>query len=85
MFYVYLIQSLKNHRAYIGFTPHLTGWIRKHNRGYIAPTKPHHPWLLAYSEAYRAKKDAILREKALKSRGQAIKELKRRLKDSLHP
>jgi len=85
MYYIYLLESLQNRRVYIGYTDDLKRRVQTHNSGKVLSTKAYRPWRLVYAEIYTSKMDAINREKGLKLRGQAIRELKRRIKYSLHP
>lgn len=84
MYYVYILQSLKDGSFYIGFTPDLRLRFIKHNKGFVTSTKNKIPWKLIYYEAYLHRKDATGREKFLKS-GSGWKLFKRQLKNYLHP
>lgn len=66
-YYVYIIQSLRNGYLYVGFTQNLPKRIHQHNQGYTYSIRNFRPFELIYYEAYRDKKDAIGREKYLKS------------------
>ena len=81
MYYVYLIKNEIN-KIYYGSTNDLKRRIREHNNGLSYSTKGH-LWQLVYYEAYSAEADARQREKQLKYHGQALAQLKRRLKSSL--
>jgi predicted GIY-YIG superfamily endonuclease len=72
MHYVYLIRDKITKETYVGYTEDLKRRIREHY------TK--HPELLYY-EAYKSEKDARLRERKLKQRGQSIRWLKQRTKN----
>ena len=74
MYYVYLIRNLKTGLTYIVYTNDLKRRIKEH--------RSKNPELIYY-EAYRNKKDAEQREKKLKQRGQTVRRLKERLKNSL--
>ncbi len=64
----------------MGYTSDLKDRIIKHNQGLVQSTKPHRPWILIYYEACLNKKDAMRREKYLKTnQGQRL--IKRRLKE----
>jgi len=75
MYYVYLIRNQKNNKTYIGYTENLRRRLYEHRN-----KKPD----LIYYEAYKNKKDAYSREQKLKQRGQSIRWLKERLKNSLN-
>jgi len=83
MYYVYIIQSKKNHSLYIGYTSDLRKRIKKHNEGKSKYTSKYLPWRLVYYEAYSSIIDAKEREKQLKRQAKAMGQLKRRIKNSL--
>lgn len=79
MYYVYILQSkLNTNHIYIGSSNNLIKRFKEHNQGREISTKRYKPWIVVYYEAYRTEKLARLREKALKSHGNAMKELKKR-------
>ena len=80
MFYVYVLQSHKEHNPYIGFTADLKKRFTEHNRGRNTSTKRGMPWTLIYYEACLHQRDALRREKYLKT-SQGGRLLKRRLKE----
>ena len=67
MYYIYILQSLKDKSWYIGYTPDLRNRLTKHNKGQVVSTKSKKPWIVIYYEAYQNRKDATGREKFLKS------------------
>lgn len=79
MYYVYLLQSEKNEKFYVGFTSKLKQRLKQHNAGKVQSTKANIPYTLIYFEGFRSKKDALIREKKLKHHGQGIRRLKERL------
>lgn len=83
MYYVYILQSLKDNELYIGSSPDLRRRLSEHNTGKSKATAPRKPFRLLYYEAYGAKEDALHREHSLKLRGQARQQLMIRLKNSL--
>jgi len=66
MFFVYILQSKKCRRFYIGVTQDLKQRIENHNNGYTKSTKPYKPWKLIYNEKYESKYKAYKREYHLK-------------------
>jgi len=71
MFYVYILQSIKNHLYYIGSTKNIELRIEKHNKGYVPSTKNMRPWRLAFSQGYESQqlaKNIEYRLKKLKRR-----------------
>lgn len=76
-----MLQSKKNGRVYIGFTPDLRVRIKKHNDGEVVSTRYRRPLELIYYEAYKNKDIAHKRERQLKT-GKAHTALKKRLEIS---
>ncbi|TXC78614.1 GIY-YIG nuclease family protein [Luteibaculum oceani] len=67
MFQVYILQSSKSKKYYIGYTgDSLENRLSKHNRPHKGYTARHQPWELVYHEEYSNKTEAIMREKKLK-------------------
>ena len=79
MWYVYILQSVKDKNWYTGYTNDLRKRIREHNRGKNLSTQYRRTWKLIYYEACLSQKDAIAREKYLKS-GMGKRYIKNRLK-----
>jgi putative endonuclease len=80
MFFVYIIQSIKDKKLYYGYTPDLRKRFKKHNLGLVKSTKPRIPFKLVYYEAYASKQDAVKREHNLKLQAKALAQLKGRIK-----
>ncbi len=83
MYYVYLLQSVKYRKIYIGLTDDVPTRLLEHNRGETKSTRYYRPWKCVYYEAYSSLRDARLRELRLKYYGKALGQLKRRLANSL--
>ena len=68
MFTVYVLYSSNFNQIYIGYTSHLGNRLLSHNE---LATKGHtikyRPWIVAYTEKYETKTEAIKRENQLKS------------------
>lgn len=79
MYYVYILQSLKDNNWYTGSTGDLKKRFNEHNSGYNFSTKSRKPFKLIYYEAGLNREDAEAREKFLKS-GPGKKYLRNRLK-----
>lgn len=79
-YFVYLIENELARSWYIGFTENLNQRIKDHNckNGSKYTRKLLGKWKLIYCEIYRDKKDALGREKFLKS-GSGRKFLKKQL------
>lgn len=67
VFYVYVLQSKKDEKLYVGFTADLTQRIKDHNRGGTKSTRSRRPLELLYYEAHTSKKDAQRRERYFKT------------------
>ena len=67
MNYVYVLQSLKDNKFYVGWTTNLKLRLIQHNKGYVDSTKIRKPLKLVYYEYCLNKYDAIRREKYLKT------------------
>jgi len=66
-YWTYVLQSKKDGKMYVGYSHDLKGRLEAHNKGYVASTKNRCPLVLIYSEMCRDKKDALQREKYLKT------------------
>ena len=66
-YYTYVLQSLKDLKFYYGYTENLKSRIEQHNKGKVESTKYRRPLKLIYFEGCLNKKDAIKREKYLKT------------------
>jgi putative endonuclease len=82
MYKVYILQSEKNGKYYIGYSSNLDKRIKQHNGGINISTKGGVPWKIIYTEDYNDKKDAWLRERQIKSYkgGEAFKKLLEKIK-----
>ena len=78
MFYIYVLQSKKDNKLYIGSTSNLSKRFKEHNDGKVESTSYRRPLDLIYYEAYKEESIARKREHLLKS-GKAHIELKKRL------
>jgi putative endonuclease len=67
MYYVYVLQSNQDKRFYTGFTQDLIKRIEEHNSGISNATKGRIPLKLVYYEFCLNHKDAVKREKYLKT------------------
>ena len=83
MFYVYILVSNKDGMKYIGSTNNLKKRFEMHNLGKVYSTKNRVPFEIVYYEAYKAEKDARMRERNLKLRSKAYIQLRRRFVNSL--
>jgi putative endonuclease len=81
MFYVYLIQSIKDKGIYIGCTSDLRKRLKEHNQGKTKSIRHRIPFTLIYYEAYLNK---TKRELELKNNGQQREILKKKIENSLN-
>ena len=80
--YIYILLSEKDKKFYVGYTENLKLRFEEHQKGRVVSTKNRRPFKLIYSEACLDRKDAIHREKYLKTHlGRMF--LKNRLKSYL--
>ena len=67
MFYVYVLYSKSYNKIYIGYTTNLVQRMISHNelatKGYTIKFRP---WIVAFTETYVTKSEAMKREKQLK-------------------
>ena len=67
MYFVYLIQSLRNEKYYIGQTNNIDNRLNYHNSGYVKSTKNSTPWRLVGFEKYATRSEARYREYQIKN------------------
>jgi putative endonuclease len=82
MHYVYVLRSVKDSGLYIGYSANLRRRFSEHVTGGSFATSHRGPWKLIYYEAYVEQRDALGREKYLKS-GSGRKFLKAQLRHYL--
>jgi putative endonuclease len=71
-YYVYILYSVTKDQYYTGFTHDIDTRLFKHNSGATPSTRPGTPWKMVYSETFKNKHDAILRESDIKRRKSRI-------------
>ena len=68
VYYVYILQSLKTDKLYIGHSDNLTRRVEEHNTNRGGKyTRQNGPWELVYSESHQDRASAMKRERYLKS------------------
>lgn len=69
MYYVYVLYNQENEKIYIGITQDLERRLQEHNekRGNHFTARYSGKWILIFSEEVKTKKEALIREKQLKS------------------
>lgn len=66
-FYTYILKSEKDNSYYIGSTNSIENRLKAHNYGRVRSTKYRRPFNLIYKEEYSTLKEAINRERQIKS------------------
>ncbi len=66
MFFVYILQSLKDHSFYIGQCDDLDRRMSKHSEGMSKYTASKKPLRLIYFEVYPSRTEALKRERVIK-------------------
>jgi len=79
---VYVLQSQKDHKLYIGSTTNLKQRLTDHFHGNSKATAPRRPFKLIFCEYFLSKQDALRREKYFKTSA-GKKALKLMLRESL--
>jgi putative endonuclease len=69
MFSVYILQSEKTKRYYIGSTEDLTNRLNEHNFGETKSIRGGITWKLVHIEKYKTRSEAVKKEKQIKARG----------------
>ena len=67
MFFVYILQSLKDSGFYVGMSKNIEKRLARHNAGQVKSTSHRRPFRVIYQEPYSARAEAREREKYLKS------------------
>jgi putative endonuclease len=67
MYCVYLLYSPFHHRPYVGQTENLDSRLQRHNLRMVPSTKSYAPWVLAWSQEFGTRAEAMRMEKWLKS------------------
>ena len=77
MFFVYIIQSLRTGRYYIGYTQNVEERLRQHNQGITKPIRNRGPFKVVYQELFDSESAAKKRELQIKryKGGYAFKKL----------
>jgi len=66
MFYTYVLESLKDHKKYIGSTGDLKSRFERHNQGLVLSTKSRRPFKVIYFEKFDTLSEARWRERSFK-------------------
>ena len=65
-YFVYILQSCKNNKYYIGQTKDLEQRVEYHNSGYSKSTKSGVPWKLVFLKEFHTRSEAMKYELKLK-------------------
>ena len=66
MFTVYILQSTKRGRFYVGHTANLANRLQRHNLGLTQSGRTHGPWSVVYQESFSSRSEAVRRERQIK-------------------
>lgn len=66
-YYIYVLRSGKDGNFYVGYTEDLKSRFEQHSKGLVESTRDRRPLEIICSEACLTKKDALHREKYLKT------------------
>ena len=77
--YVYLLQSQKDEKCYLGWTTDLLRRLGEHNEGLNTSTKSRMPFSLIGFETYSSQKEARERERILKQNPKMYRNFKKRV------
>ncbi|MFZ6034568.1 MAG: GIY-YIG nuclease family protein [Patescibacteria group bacterium] len=66
MYFVYILQSIKDKSYYIGHTGHIESRLKEHNFGRTGYTSLKRPWKLVHKRKFVNRSQAIIMEKYLK-------------------
>ena len=67
MYYIYILQSLKDNKTYVGYTVNLAERLKYHNSGRVPATKHRKPLKLLFSEKFPTMTEAKKCERYWKS------------------
>lgn len=67
MYFVYILQSQKDNRTYVGSTDNFERRFKEHNSGRSKATKHRAPFILLFKEVYDSREEAKKREMWWKS------------------
>ena len=62
MYFIYVLQSLKDGRTYVGYTSNLEERLKRHNSGQVTATRHRMPLKLLFSEQFEIIQEAKKRE-----------------------
>lgn len=75
MYFLYVLQSERFPRTYIGISGNVAHRLKEHNSGQVRSTKQYRPYTLIHTESFLTKADARKRELRLKNHSATKEEL----------
>jgi len=66
MYFVYIIESMKDGRYYTGQTENIESRVKRHNSGRNLSTKAYLPWRLKWLKEFESRSEAVTVEKKIK-------------------
>jgi len=66
MFFVYILQSERDGTYYVGYSHDVNSRLKEHNCGKVRYTKGHAPYKIVYIESCVSRRQAEIREQAIK-------------------
>jgi len=67
MYFIYILQSLKDIRTYVGYSKDVNNRLIQHNSGQVPATKNRRPLKLIFTESFVTEQEAKKRELYWKS------------------
>jgi putative endonuclease len=67
MYYIYILQSLKDKRTYVGYSHDIQNRLLRHNAGQVPATQNRRPLKLIFSESFETEQQVKQRELYWKS------------------
>lgn len=67
MYFIYILQSLKDQRTYVGYSHDVQNRLARHNAGQVPATQNRRPLKLIFSESFETEQEAKQRELYWKS------------------
>lgn len=67
MYFIYILQSLKDQRTYVGYSCNIENRLEQHNAGQVPATRQRRPLKLIFSESFEVEQQAKKRELYWKS------------------
>jgi len=67
MYFIYILQSLKDIRTYVGYSKDVNNRLIQHNSGQVPATKNRRPLKLIFTESFTTEQEAKRRELYWKS------------------